>query len=378
MIGWLTYLLRAAYHGSSIAPLPKINSTKNAEKVSIIIAGRNEEVVIERCLRSLSSINYPNIEFIIINDRSTDRTGEILNTIAASDSRIKPVHISSLPDGWIGKVNALNIGTKQATGDWLLFSDADIHFEPESLSSAIQYAKANELDHLALLPDDRSQHKKLLVPLFVFAFGGLFIQRIKAKEIGKAGSKSYVGVGAFNLVRRSAFERTPGFEWLKMEVIDDGGVGLMIHNAGGRSALLDSNGLLSFEWYPTLKEAIRGLEKNAFAGFANYNFPKAIVMILQMWMTAFLPLIVSIVTLDRYLFASTIFFYSLLPTISTFFVKGGVKIKTLIAATLPIGYFFISLGVLNSTIKAWQNKGLRWRDTFYSLDALRRGRRVRI
>lgn len=377
-IGWLTYLLRAAYHGSSILPLPKRDTINNAEKVSIIIAGRNEEKVIERCLYSLSSITYPNIEFIIVNDRSTDATGTILDTIAKTDSRIKPIHITSLPDGWLGKVNALSVGVQHATGDWLLFSDADIHFEPDSILSAITYAQANELDHLALLPDDRSQHEKFLVPLFVFAFGGLFIQRIKAKEIGKFGSKSYVGVGAFNLVRRSTFDKTPGFEWLKMEVIDDGGVGLMVHNAEGKSALLDSNGLLSFEWYPTLREAIRGLEKNAFAGFANYSFPKAIIMVISMWLTAFFPIITGIVTQNILLITLTLFFYSFLPALSTVVMRSGVKIKPLIAASLPIGYFFISLGVLNSTLKAMKNGGLRWRDTFYSLDELRKGRRVSI
>lgn len=377
-IGWLTYLLRAAYHGSSIVPLPKENTQKNLEKVSIIIAGRNEEAVIERCLHSLRSILYPAIEFIIINDRSTDSTGYILDTIAHTDSRIKPMHITSLPDGWLGKVNALNTGVQHATGDWLLFSDADIHFEPHVITSAISYAKENSLDHLALLPDDRSQHEKFFVPLFVFAFGGLFIQRIKAKEIGKAGSTSYVGVGAFNLVSRSVFDKTPGFEWLKMEVIDDGGVGLMVHNVGGKSALLDSNGLLSFEWYPTLKEAIRGLEKNAFAGFANYSFIKAIGMIVRMWTIVFFPLFASLFTLDVYLLMFTIFFYSVLPTISTFVIKGGIKIKPLIAASLPLGYFFISLGLLNSTLKAIKSGGLRWRDTFYSLDDLRKGQRVSI
>jgi len=377
-IGWLTYLLRAAYHGSSIVPLPKRDTLENAERVSIIIAGRNEEAVIERCLHSLESITYPNIEFIIINDRSTDSTGKILDTIAANDSRIKPIHISSLPDGWLGKVNALNVGVQRASGDWLLFSDADIHFEPDVITSAISYAKENTLDHLALLPDDRSQHEKFLVPLFVFAFGGLFIQRIKAKEIGKPGSKSYVGVGAFNLVRRSAFEKTPGFEWLKMEVIDDGGVGLMIHNAGGKSALLDSNGLLLFFLYPTLKEAIRGLEKNAFAGFADYNFLKASIMVLKMWLIAFFPFIAAIITGNYILFLVALFFYSILPALSTQLIKSGVKIKPLIASSLPLGYFFISLGVLNSMLKAMRNGGLRWRDTFYSLDELRKGRRVSI
>jgi glycosyltransferase involved in cell wall biosynthesis len=375
-IGWLTYLLRAAYHGSSIAPLPKRDTLENAEKVSIVIAGRNEEKVIERCLHSLEKIAYPNIEFIIINDRSTDSTGEILDAIAKTDQRIKPLHITSLPNGWLGKVNALNIGVQHATGKWLLFSDADIHFEPDVITSAISYTQENTLDHLALLPDDRSQHEKFLVPLFVFAFGGLFIQRIKAKEIGKAGSKSFVGVGAFNLVRRSAFERTPGFEWLKMEVIDDGGVGLMIHNIGGKSALLDSNGLLSFEWYPTLREAIRGLEKNAFAGFANYSFSKATVMVLSMWLTIFFPIAAGLVTNDILLVALTLFFYCLLPAVSTVVMRSGVKIKPLIAASLPLGYFFISLGVLNSTFKAIRNSGLRWRDTFYSLDTLRKGQRV--
>ncbi|HEY6170838.1 MAG TPA: glycosyltransferase family 2 protein, partial [Candidatus Kapabacteria bacterium] len=357
-------------------PLPKRDTPKNAEKISIVIAGKNEEAAIERCLHSLRSISYQNIEFIIVNDRSTDSTGKILDTIAAIDARIKPIHITSLPEGWLGKVNALNFGVQHATGQWLLFSDADIHFEPDVITSAIFYAKENSLDHLALLPDDRSQHEKFLVPLFVFAFGGLFIQRIKAKEIGKAGSKSYVGVGAFNLVRRSAFEKTPGFEWLKMEVIDDGGVGLMIHNTGGKSALLDSNGLLSFEWYPTLKEAIRGLEKNAFAGFANYSFMKAMIMILSMWLTVFFPIVAGLVSQNILLIVITLFFYSLLPALSTMVMRSGIKIKPLIAASLPLGYFFISLGVLNSTLKAMKNGGLRWRDTFYSLDTLRKGRRV--
>lgn len=375
---WLRYLLRAAYHGSSILSLPQVGESNRSQKVSLIIAGRNEEAVIERCLHSLAAISYPDIEFIIINDRSTDATGAILESIANNDSRIKPIHINTLPHGWLGKVNALNIGVKQATGDWLLFSDADIHFEPHSITSAIAYAENNSLDHLALLPDDRSQHDKFLVPLFVFAFGGLFIQRIRAKEIGKEGSSAYVGVGAFNLVRRSAFDRTPGFEWLKMEVIDDGGVGLMIHNAGGKSALLDSNGLLSFEWYPTLKEAIKGLEKNAFAGFANYSFMKATIMILSMWFTIFFPFVAGLISSNFYLLAIAFFFYSLLPGLSTFGLRRGIKIKPHIAASLPLGYFFISLGVLYSTINAWKNKGLRWRDTFYPLDELRKGRRVQI
>ncbi len=380
LILWMKYLLLSAYHGASIASLKDapFEHAATYPKLSIVIAARNEEASIERALQSLLALPYPDLQIVIVNDRSTDATGAIIDNLAATDARLQVLHNTTLPKGWLGKVHALALGEKMATGEWLLFTDADIHFDEHVLERSVAYCEKHNLDHLAMLPSDKTQHSGFFLPLFVFAFGGLFVQRVRARYIGKPGSTAYVGVGAFNLVKRSTFERSAGFEWLRMEVIDDGGVGLLIHNVGGKSALLNADGLLSFEWYPTVTEAIKGLEKNAFGGFTGYSYVKAIATILSMWATITLPFIVAAIYGDIWLFVAALFFYSLEPALAVLFVNKGVKIKPSIAASLPIGYFLVSLGIVYSTISAAKNNGLRWRDTFYSLEELRRGRRVSI
>jgi glycosyltransferase involved in cell wall biosynthesis len=379
-LSWLLYLLRAAYHGASIKLLrseetPPLN---DPPKISIIIAARNEEALIDHSLRSILQTIYPNVELVAVNDRSTDATGAILDTLASEDDRIKVIHVTELPEGWLGKVHALHTGTQHATGDWLLFTDADIHFAPEVLSKAVAYAEAHTLDQLSILPDDRTQHQGFYLPLFISAFGGLFLQRLKVKHVTEGRKGAFIGVGAFNLIRRSAFDRTPGFEWLRMEVIDDVGVGYMISQIDGQIAVLHGEKLLSFEWYPSLGDAIKGLEKNAFAGFARYNVARGLWVSLSMAAVVLLPFIVTIAYRDLTAFAIILSIYSIIPAIGVIVIGKAVNIRPILAATLPLGYLFVAVAILNSTLKGWKDHGLRWRDTFYPLEALRKGKRVEI
>jgi glycosyltransferase involved in cell wall biosynthesis len=334
--------------------------------------------MLEYDLESLLRVRYPHIEFIIINDRSTDKTGEIINRFAAIDNRIKAIHITELPQGWLGKVNALRIGEEDATGEWLLFTDADIRFENDVLERAVAYVEVNNIDHLSLLPSDRSQSEKLLLPLFVMAFGAMFVERMKARHIGDKNSAAFTGVGAFNLVRRTAFEKTPGFKWLKMEVIDDVGLGLMLKKTGTHSALLSGEGLLSFEWYTSLREAIHGLEKNAFAGFARYSYLRGVSIVLRMWCLVLLPFIVALAYHDYITLIFLVLLYFMLPGFIGIVMKKTIQIRSIFAALLPLGYLFVSFAIVNSIIKNWKEKGIRWRDTFYSIDELRKGRRVNL
>jgi glycosyltransferase involved in cell wall biosynthesis len=125
----------------------------------VIIAARNEEALLRRSLNSILTTTYKNVELIVVNDRSSDATGQIIDQLAAKDSRVRAVHITSLPEGWLGKVHALHRGTQCSSGEWLLFTDADIHFEPQIITKAIAYAEHEKLDQLSLLPDDRTQHE---------------------------------------------------------------------------------------------------------------------------------------------------------------------------------------------------------------------------
>ena len=122
------------------------------DKVSIIVPARNEQLHIEAALQSMLQLDYPELEFLVVNDRSTDATGEILAQMAIADHRLKVLNVTDLPAGWLGKNHALHRAACQATGDWLLFADADISFEPSTLRRAIGYSQYFNLEHLAATP----------------------------------------------------------------------------------------------------------------------------------------------------------------------------------------------------------------------------------
>jgi glycosyltransferase involved in cell wall biosynthesis len=190
-------------------------------RLSVVVAACNEASTLEAALATLLAQDYPELEIVVIDDRSTDGTAEIVDRLAARDPRVRAVHVRELPDGWLGKVHALHVGAARATGDWVLFTDADVHLAPGVLRRAIAVCLTDELDHLAVLPDARAG--TLVEEIAVDAMGQIFLEKHGA------------GVGAFNLVRRSAFARTAGFSWLRMEVLDDVGLGELMRQAGAQS-----------------------------------------------------------------------------------------------------------------------------------------------
>jgi glycosyltransferase involved in cell wall biosynthesis len=376
---WVIFLIRASYHGGSIKDLLSVDVAipKSLPSLSIVFTARNEEANLEQSLPSLLGIDYPHFEIIAVNDRSTDQTGEVIEKYAAQDVRLKSIHIAELPDGWLGKVHALDQAMQMTSGDWVLFTDADLVFENQVLKKAVAYAEHERLDHLALLPETHEDSGGFLLTLFVVAFGGMFVNRIKAAKISKDGSEAFGGVGAFNLVRRSKFLVTPGFEWLRMEVLDDVGLGMMVKKAGGRSAILNGKGMLHLEWYNSLLGAIKGLEKNAFAGFARYSFFRAVMVILSMALLLLLPFCFSVVAWNWLIFLIVVICYSGLPALGAL-LRGDSLIDWRVGALLPLGYLFILWALLRSAILAWKQKGIRWRETFYPLEELRAGQRVKL
>ncbi len=142
------------------------------------------------------------------------------------------VHVRELPEGWLGKVHALQRGVERAKGAWLLFTDADVHFAPGTLRRAVACAEERQLDHLAVAA------QVILRSFWTGVCHGSAMRGIVALarpwEVMDPRSKKAIGTGAFNLVRRSVFDRTPGFGWLKLEVADDIGLGLMMKRAGAR------------------------------------------------------------------------------------------------------------------------------------------------
>ena len=211
----------------------QFSEPKDWPLLSIVIPACNEAANIEAAVESLLRQDYPNFEIVLVDDRSTDGTGEIIDRLAVREPRIRALHVKTLPKGWLGKVHALHRGFEITKGDWLLFTDADVHFAPGTLSRAVGWAAANRIDHLALAP--LAVQQSFLLDIVVHTFMLLFLLGTRAVGINRPSSRAFAGVGAFNLVRRAAFQRTPGFPWLRLEPCDDVGLGLMVKRAGGRS-----------------------------------------------------------------------------------------------------------------------------------------------
>lgn len=377
---WFLMLLRSAYHGSGIKTLRDLPFTEpdHYPLLSILVAARNEAHTIGESLPKLLAVDYPNIEFILVDDRSTDRTGEIIDQFASQDARVHPVHVTTLPEGWLGKVNALKTGESIAKGEWLLFTDADIHFRQQVLKRSVAYAMLEGIDHYMLIPDRMRKAGDFLLQVVNICFGIFFVQAIRARKLRTPDKRAFAGVGAFNLVKRSTFERAGGFEHLKLEVLDDVGVGKIIKENGGTLEVQSGTGLLDFDWYPNISQMVKGLEKNSFAGFARFRVGRAVFLLVGLLAVILGPLILALCLKSAMLLIVYAALYFILPFIVAAFLERIVHVAPLQMSMLPVGFLVLWYALFLSTLKAWQNGGIYWRDTFYPLDKLRQGQVVKL
>lgn len=240
--------------------------------ISVIVPACNEETTLLPALQSLLSLDYPAMEIILVNDRSQDSTGDLMERMAAQDDRIRVLHVKHLPAGWLGKNHALHQGSTLAQGEWLLFTDADVHFQPDSLKRAITLALSRKLDHLVLAP--KIQCLSFWEKVFVAFFTTAFCYRYRPDLAAKPG-RHYVGIGAFNLVRTAPYRQQGGHTVLAREVLDDMELGRLIKSRGYRQCFVASGDAVQVRWAVGLAGIVQGLEKNAFAGLG-YSLPFAL------------------------------------------------------------------------------------------------------
>jgi glycosyltransferase involved in cell wall biosynthesis len=337
--------------------------------VSLITAARDEERGIEAAARSLLAQQYPALEFVMVNDRSSDRTGAILASLAATDPRLRVVTLRELPPGWLGKNNALREGAAAARGEWLLFADADIVLHPTAVARAMGYAERRGLDHLTVLPELRMPG--LLLEAFVASFVVLLAGFLRPWKARDPRSSAFVGVGAFNLVRASSYAAAGGHEPIRLRPDDDLKLGKILKRSGARQDLVLGQGMVAVEWYRTLGEVIRGLMKNSFS-IVEYH---ASLMLLGAAFYLLVGLGPPAAILfgagpTRWLGALAMIFLLLLHLRGT--REAGVRRRA--ALLYPLIAVVLAWIVLRAMVlNLWQG-GIVWRATFYPLSELRRNR----
>lgn len=337
--------------------------------VSIVVAARNEEKKIQQALQSLLKLEYPHLEFIILNDRSTDRTGAILANMAGQDARLQVVNIAELPERWLGKNHALYLGAERASGELLLFTDADVMMEPSTLARAVTYLNANGLDHLAAMPavDMPSLALRLFASTFGIFFSG-FIRPWKAKD---PASRKFIGIGAFNLIRRKAYLGVGTHRAIAMRPDDDVKLGKVLKAAGYRQEMVVGMPLVTVEWYSSLGELIDGLMKNFFAGL-DYEVSKAIaagvaVLVLNVW-----PFMAIFIVKGL---AWILYFVAVMALIV--FISDANHFYGLprwYALAHPLSSLLFVYILWKSTVLTLWTGGINWRGTHYPLEQLRANR----
>ncbi len=337
-------------------------------RVSIVVACRNEEAEIQRAVSSLLSQDYPACEVVAVDDRSEDATGAILREVAGQHPALRVVRVDELPEGWLGKTNALHRGAAQASGDWLLFTDADVVFGPDTLRRAIAWTQADGLGHAVALPHFTAPG--FLERSFVSLFGMFLMLHQRVDDLGRAGSRAHIGIGAFNLVRRDAYLSIGGHERLRLEVADDLKLGLVLRRSGVRQGCADSGGLVRVRWQQGFTASMRGLLKNFFAG-EEFSW-------LSTLRTAFaIPLATTFPVLClafapgaalRLLGGAAFALAAVLHGANARRLAGGRGTEGLV---LPFAGVCLSLVALASALAATLRGAVIWRGTRYPLRALR-------
>ena len=372
-----------AYIMWSLKQIPELTQPDVVEptewpRLSVIVPARNEAAHLESAVSTLLGQDYPDLEVILVNDRSTDGTGELVDRLAAQDARIRAVHIDVLPENWLGKVNALRRGTEHATGDWLLFSDADIYFSPGVLRRALALALYKHADHLTLVPD--AKPKAFWLEVAIHTFGLLLLITTRAASVNRSDGNAYIGIGAFNLVNAAVFRRTPGFEWLRLEPADDMGIGLMMKRAGGKSFVALAYDELSLHWYTSISAMFKGLEKNLFGPGPRYRWWRLLSSVIQIGALLAAPLTALIAGFGQgsiFLMVIGLVVVGLHIVFSVFYGRDRQG-EIVYLLFFPVGLLMISVMMLRAGYKCLKNGGIDWRGTHYSLEQLRAGQRVKL
>jgi len=378
-LAWLSRIIDAAIGMPSVADISSAEWDRNPvmpsgnPKVSIIVPARNEETDIAQCLSSLLDLDYGDYDVIAINDRSTDRTGEIMEGLArahtaAGKSILRVTHHRELPSGWLGKTHAMWTAANQATGDWLLFTDADVLFKRDSLRRAVAYAEAERADHLVLFPQmiTKTAGESMMIAFFqtMFVFGH------RPWKVADPKSRDHIGVGAFNLIRRRVYEAVGTYEALRMEVLDDMKLGKVVKNAGFAQRNVFGGDLISLRWARGAMGVVDNLTKNFFA-----------VLSFQWWRTLLSAFGLAFLNLGPFLGVWLAHGWARLPyaiaLASIFAIYVGMSWRSRIPAYYfvlhPVSTAFFIYTLLLSMFHALWNDGIIWRGTKYGLDELKKG-----
>jgi GT2 family glycosyltransferase len=383
VLAWLLAFAWAIKFIEAAQGLPKLpnlwdpsfdQNPEGGPRIAVIVPARNEAVAVETCIRSLLAQDYGPLHVFAVNDRSTDGTGGALDAIAAvSPARtITVLHIPDLPPDWLGKTHAMAVAAASAVDtfnpEYLLFTDADIDFAPDAVRRSVVAAQRSRADHFVTLPTTLAHTGGEALLLSFLQMIAMWAAR-SWRAADPNAKRDAVGVGAFNMVRTSAYLQVGGFEALRMVIVEDLGLARRVKSAGLRQCVAIAPGLISLHWASGATGIVRGLTKNIFAVF-DYRASAVLLAASGLTLLCIAPAALLAIPGAR------------VPAILAWAAASGLywlsgrinKLPAWFAAGMPVGALLVLYAMLRSTLITLIDGGVTWRGTFYSLADLRRYR----
>jgi glycosyltransferase involved in cell wall biosynthesis len=373
-LAWLWKAITAA-RGLPRVPnllLPQYNLTPaGSPSITVIVPARNEADSIGACLESLINQDYPNLQIIAVDDRSTDSTRVLMDALATQHpAKLRVIHIAELPAGWLGKTHAMSLAARHTIAihqpDYLLFTDADVLFLPEAIRRSLAQAIATQADHFVTFPTPIIKTFGEGMLLGYLQVMGLWASRPWLVANPRA-LRDAVGIGAFNLLRTSAYQHLGGFDAHRMEILEDLTLARRVKLAGLHQRVAIAPGMVSLHWASGAIGVMNVMTKNLFAVF---RFHVSLLLLACIWLSLFcvapavflvfpatqLPAIISLASVGSlYILSSR---YS--------------RISPWYAALFPISAALFVYSLLRSMFITLKLGGVIWRGTFYPLNELRK------
>jgi GT2 family glycosyltransferase len=370
---WLYKLVEAA---RGLRSLPNLlthaydSAPERGPSVAVVVPARDEAASVAAGLESLIGQDYENVRIVGVDDRSTDQTGAIMDALAqAHGARFEAIHIASLPAGWLGKTNAMAVAARHAIAtrnpDWLLFTDADVVFRPDALRRSLADATASQADHFIVLPTTLAKTAGEALLLSYLQVIGMWAVR-PWRVTDPSAIRDAIGVGAFNLMRSTAYQQLGGFDAMPMEILEDLKLGRRVKRAGLRQRMAIAPGMISLHWAAGLRGIVSGLTKNAFAAF---GFNAALLVCTAAGMIALCLAPVAFLAVAGTRLPAAIALASVAGLYAL--TRRSTGISPVYAALFPVGAAVAVYAMLRSMYITLRDGGVTWRGTFYPLAELR-------
>jgi len=339
--------------------------------VSVIVPAKDEQDNIGTALETLLAQDYPNVEILVVDDRSTDRTPDIVREVAATDPRVRLIQVAELPPGWFGKPHAMHVGAAEARGEWLLFVDADCCQAVHSVRAGVKFLAANNGDMLSLWPvlEMHGFWENVVQPVA----GAVLVAWFRPTWVNHPKRRTAFANGQYICMRRATYESIGGYEAVKNEIVEDIALARRVKGAGHRLFNAVGEDLFSTRMYDSLRAMYRGWTRIYCGGFK--SVPRLLGAMTATFLFTLMPFVVLAV--------SSVFLAmgEVTPWLALTFVAAGVSVVALTVTMrrlfllcrgnpwylvfYPLAAALVLSFQAGAIVRALGLRGVTWRGTTY-------------